>query len=528
MKKLIALLLVAVMVVGLFGCVKAPDTTTTQKPNDGTTAGGDPTNGTTAAPQLDYVELDWVVVQHGGSPNDLDLIQAKLDEYFLEKLNCKVNLIFDETYWDTMQTKLLSGEEIDIAYILDLDYAGMASAGAFNALDDLWEYMPNVKAMYSEDVWKCMTVDGKVYGAPGLRDNAYLMGVVYNNTLGNALGYNMAEVTKNWNSMMDAGKWALEAVKVRNEKFPEDADKPLMSNTIDPIPYAFAYEALVGTQSSPLAGCNVKGLEVDPSKGLETAFCFYETEAYKEFVLMQNELIRAGVYHPEKLNEFHDPNILINASWGYSWISDDLWGNGQETGLRVFEDALWTDAYSFTISTFSIPVGSKNPERAAMVLDLLFTDPYLATLCHFGIEGTHWQKNSAGQMEFIDRNSDPANLGWAFWFGIWHPNVAITDAPESYSGPDNIMTEKLEEYVADSVVATHTGFVFDSTNVANEIAACNNVIAEYKNLDRGTYAADEAGTLAALDQFIAKLKANGIDKIVAELQAQIDAYNAGK
>ena len=528
MKKLIALLLVAVMVLGLFGCVGPNNTTTTAKPNDGTTAGnGEPTNGTTAAPQLEYVELDWVVMLTG-SFTDLDLIQEALDKYFLEKLNCKVNLIDDRSYWEQMETRLYAGEEIDLVHLLDLDYDGMASAGAFYDFADLWQYMPNVKAMYSEDVWKCMEVDGNVYGAPGLRDNAYLMGVTYNNTLGTALGYNMEEVTKNWNSYMDAGEFLLDAVKVRNEKFPEDADKPLASNAVDPIPYAFAHEVVVGTQTSPIAGFNVAGLEVDASKGLDTAYCFYETEAYKEFCVMQQKLMAAGVYHPEKANYFVDANILLNGDWGYTWVDSNLYGNGQEIKLRVFEEALWTDAYSYYISTFAIPVGSKNPERAAMVLDLLMTDPYLATLCRFGVEGKHWEKNEAGKMQFIDRNADAGNMGWLSWYGIWHPNLAISECPESYSGPDNIMLEKMEEYVADATVAKHSGFVFDATNVANEVAACNNVIAEYKSLEKGTYANSEAEVLEAIDEFVAKLKANGLDKIIAEVQTQVDAYNAAQ
>ena len=525
MKKLIAFLLAAVMLLSLVACNAAPVETQPKETQGNTPVDTKPVETTVPVEELEYVELDWVVLLTG-SFNDLDLIQAALDEYFLEKLNCKVNLIDDRNYWENMETRLYAGEEIDLVHILDLDYAGMASAGAFYALDDLWEYMPNVKAMYSDDVWRCMTIDGKVYGAPGLRDNAYLMGVTYNNTLGTALGYDMEEVTKNWNSYMDAAEFLLEAVKVRNEKFPEDADKPLASNAVDPVPYAYAFETLAGTMTESLAGCNVPGLEVDASKGLDTAFCFYETQAYKDFCVMQQKLIAAGVYHPEKGNYFVDANILLNGDWGYSWVDSDLYGNGQEIKLRVFEDALWTDAYSFTISTTAIPIGSENPERAAMVLDLLMTDPYLATLCRFGVEGTHWEKDENGEMQFIGNNSDSSAMGWLSWYGIWHPNLAITECPVAYSGPDNIMLEKLEEYVADSSVAKHTGFVFDSTNVANEMAACMNVIAEYKALEKGTYADSEDKVLEAIDEFVGKLKANGLDKIIAEVQAQIDAYNA--
>ena len=55
-----------------------------------------------------------------------------------------------------------------------------------------------------------------------------------------------------------------------------------------------------------------------------------------------------------------------------------------------------------------------------------------------------------------------------------------------------------------------------------------NVIAEYKALEKGTYASSEADVLAAIDEFVGKLKANGLDKIIAEVQAQVNAYNAAQ
>lgn len=41
-------------------------------------------------------------------------------------------------------------------------------------------------------------------------------------------------------------------------------------------------------------------------------------------------------------------------------------------------------------------------------------------------------------------------------------------------------------------------------------------------------AASQEEVEALVDEFIAKLKANGVDTIVAEVQKQIDAWNAAK
>ena len=66
------------------------------------------------------------------------------------------------------------------------------------------------------------------------------------------------------------------------------------------------------------------------------------------------------------------------------------------------------------------------------------------------------------------------------------------------------------------------GFSFDATQVANEITACTNVVNKYhKALVCG--ALDPETTLP---QFNSELKDAGIDAIIEEKQAQLDAWLA--
>ena len=475
-----------------------------------------------AEEELEYVELNWLCRADGGN-NDVDLIQEALDEYFLEKLNCKVNFLHTKNYSEVVDTQLLAGDDLDLVYVYARDYSGLAKQGVFEPLDEYWEYGPNVKAMVSEDIWGCMTVDGHAYAVPTLRDNAYIMSAVYNNTLATKLGLDIEKDSQNWSSMKDVADYAIKAIKIRDEKFPEYKGKPLMSKYTGPVPYYYAFEQLSGN----LAGCNVSGLEVDATKGKDTVFSFYETEAYKEYALTQLELANSGVIDFELTSPDRNEYTLFQPGWGYTWISEDLYGLGYETKLAVFEDSLWTDGASYTVTATAIASASKNPERAMMVLDALCSDPYLATLLRFGVEGIHWERDAEGKMQLAGRNLDAQNRGWLSWFGNHHPNLHIAEAPESYSGPDNIMLKKMNEYVSDATVASHMGFVFNTDAVANEIAACNNVIAEYNGLDIGAYGTEEA-TLKAVDEFVAKLKANGLDKIIAEVQAQVDAWVAAR
>ena len=68
------------------------------------------------------------------------------------------------------------------------------------------------------------------------------------------------------------------------------------------------------------------------------------------------------------------------------------------------------------------------------------------------------------------------------------------------------------------------GFIFDPTPVQNEIAACSAKIDEYNvNLKFGKLGPMEESN-ASLEAFDKALTEAGIDKVVAECQAQLNAF----
>ena len=64
------------------------------------------------------------------------------------------------------------------------------------------------------------------------------------------------------------------------------------------------------------------------------------------------------------------------------------------------------------------------------------------------------------------------------------------------------------------------GFSFDTTNVVNEITACQNVTSKY----RASLECGEVDPAEVLPQFISDLKAAGIERIIQEKQTQLDAW----
>ena len=74
-----------------------------------------------------------------------------------------------------------------------------------------------------------------------------------------------------------------------------------------------------------------------------------------------------------------------------------------------------------------------------------------------------------------------------------------------------------------AAVSPNLGFLFDTTNVENEVAAVSGVIAEYQSDIFYGMLDDVEGRI---NDFVEKLNANGIEKIVAEAQTQLDAWRA--
>lgn len=86
------------------------------------------------------------------------------------------------------------------------------------------------------------------------------------------------------------------------------------------------------------------------------------------------------------------------------------------------------------------------------------------------------------------------------------------------------MWEQTKEINNNAQASPLLGFAFDAANVSAEIAQCKAVVDEYiPSLDSGSVDPDKY-----LPEFLSKLEASGVDKIISEMQTQVDAWLASK
>ena len=77
-------------------------------------------------------------------------------------------------------------------------------------------------------------------------------------------------------------------------------------------------------------------------------------------------------------------------------------------------------------------------------------------------------------------------------------------------------------YNASAKASPVLGFVFDESKVQAEVAACETVRKEYQSLLEEGF----LGGAEAIDEYAAALDAAGLDVVLAEAQAQYDAFLA--
>ena len=211
--------------------------------------------------------------------------------------------------------------------------------------------------------------------------------------------------------------------------------------------------------------------------------------------------------------------FLAQFPQGYIEILGDMYP-GRETANTVSDLALMSNGYVRAVLQ-AISVQSDNPERAAMLLELVNSDPVVANLLRFGVEGEHYEVVSEGRIDVTNFSHNGGgrgyqDYGYYFWYGGQFGNILVGHTPTFVSEE---FPQKLDDLNNSAVTGINLGFFFERTPVANEIAATTNVIAEYdstSNLLSGMVT-DVDGTV---DDFLQKLEDNGAQKIIDEAQKQ--------
>lgn len=535
MKKLLALLLAAVMVLGLAACGSGTSTPaeTTAAPAASSDASADNAADTTAAAALDPVTIKiWF---HGSNvtPDASAKVMEQVNAYLKDKINVTVDPIWG-TWGDfdtASVTSLAGGDDVDIYFTCNWsadEYNKYARDGYWVKLDDMLDtYAPELKSTIPQGIWDCAVTNGidgtGIYAVPALKDTATQNTWDVNGTLLAELGYDVDAVcAAGIDYYSDEFEEMLKKAKEYKASQGETDFYPLV---VEPV----VLERMVTGSSivtGDLNGAYMLSYYYDtehPSHDLGSQLVNkYGTEEFKKYAERTYDLAQKGYISPSTQNVGTSNDYLSACQASASYLfGTQSYAYGYEATTRgvrgidvryVPADAPYMDATSGQGAMMAISATSKNPERALMFLNLLNTDPALMTLMNYGVEGTNYTTNSDGTISFVD----DTHGGYMPWRnGMGNVRILPPTADEGVTYWDDFSA-----YYNSAEALPYGGFIFDNSSVSTEGAALANVYAEYAfNLMSGAVNPD-----TALPEFLSKMESAGIDAFVAEANSQLNAY----
>jgi putative aldouronate transport system substrate-binding protein len=161
---------------------------------------------------------------------------------------------------------------------------------------------------------------------------------------------------------------------------------------------------------------------------------------------------------------------------------------------------------------------SKHPDLAVKYMEEVNQNADLLNLLNFGIEGKHWEwKDKANKVIGLPAGQTMETTTWlpnTYWQFGDRRNLYLND-------PTDIgVWDRIDKGIAEADISPIMGFTFNPKPVENEIAQVNTVAEEYESLNRGMVEDIEA----KLAEYKERLKAAGMDAILAEAQRQIDEW----
>jgi len=546
-KKLLSLALVAVMASSMLAaCSKdtgsntttTPDTTTTTDTSSNTEAETteEPAVEETAS-ALDISEpvtLKWYL--HGSNVTDDSAVMEKVNEYLGEKLNVTLEPIWG-TWGDFDEGATLAingGDDIDIYFTCSWsadEYNQYAQKGAWVRLDDPDN---NLIEKYGSDVWAILpdvvkegaVIEGSdglgVYAVPGFKDFGTQNTWDVNVTLLEKYGYTVDDIKNT-----DYYGFGDIMAKVKEGEEAETGETFYPLNVEGAVLERMVNNSIIVSGDS--GTCNVLSYYIDPkdvSKDIGSKVVNkFATDEYKKFVEKTREYYNAGFIDPAlgNANSANDTLIAAQKSAKYL-IGTQSYALGYEVqtsaerGIHV-EYVPCTPPYVDKVATqgamMAISTASKNPERAMAFLNLLNTDPYLMTLLEYGVEGVHYNLNDDGLVVFNEEER-AKYTPWRNGMG----NITLLP-PQEGEGVD-FFTDTFIPYYTSAKGIPAFGYTFDPTNVETELAALSNVAGQYAlSLSTGTVDPE-----TVLPEFLSALESAGINTVVDEANAQLDAYFA--
>ncbi len=535
-KRIIALLMALAMLVALGACGGEGNSSSeapVSKPSEESskvesTSGGE-------IDLSEHVNLTFLVP---GDPSEGDFgkqVAEKWNEVFNEKINASVELNF--LGWNDWETRyalmLMSGENLDLvtcgAWMQIWDNA---SKGAFMNIGDLLPtYAPYLWESRDAAAWDSAKYKGEIFFVPQTDYSQWTdQGFEYRVDWANQFG-----MTDGLNSFEDIDEYLGHVKEAFPDIIPFDAHKDRKELWWDWV------QAKTDHVMMEMVTTGFTNLFYINSAEDYTVICpVFEDEVIMGFGDMMKSWSDKGYYREDVMNSsvdehkvFQEGMTALCGRHSQNFLRGDRYSfrKGMAEKGNTEADIAFVPIANMNNNLctldpandgVAIARGCKNPERALMALDLIYSDPELYRLMQYGIEGINYSIDEEGKRLRQDVEQYPVPE-YEFFSNLWGCRNDACEIP-SISEEDNAV----EEFAARAAIAKpfpFSGFAFDGTPVQTQLAAVSNACSQYMPLL--TYGKVES-VENTVKEFRTALEVAGYEDILKEIQSQIDAYLAAK
>lgn len=423
---------------------------------------------------------------------DLQLVQQKLNEYLEDQMDIQIELLMPANYEETLTDELVKSNQIDLAY---------CPSGAI-----LQEWVSN-DWLYSLDEWidkdgegikehvseeYFYYIDDKLYVVTTNRDRGRSMGLEYHVDLAEQYGIDMTGVT----GIEDLER-IFEQVK---EKCPEIVPTVVDYRFLHLVDGLGDYYGVLMDITSP----EVVNL--------------FETEEFLDFLRTIRQWQRKGYLYDRTENDNY-PLYYMTSKHIFSVVTTGKPGFASQESKLTGQNIGYIELKPYTVFSedvgygYVIPKTAADPEKSMKILNLLYSDSYLANLLMYGLEGTHYTLTEENQIHLLPER------GYSGINGYEYCNQYLANVLE---GESPTLWEEIETANQTAEKSVAYGFAFDDTAVRQEVARCDQVCEEYLEL----LFSGQADPEMLCEEFCRELEEAGIQRIIEEKQRQLDLFLA--
>ena len=492
MKKIIALLLASVMVLGLFACGAKTETPAAAGTTGSTNTGSTNTGSTETA---GVPTITWYTVG-GGNPANWDSWTAKVNEYLASQgLNINLNLqVIGWGDWGEKRHVLVqTGADYDIMFAPGSDLVNDATMGACADIEPFLAEVPGLTDLIPAAYFDACRVNGVLYGVPCYKDSSMTNYFVWTKDVVEASfpeyteAHTLAEI--------------YDGLKACVEANPGEIGLSLASNGFPPIT----------GQKYDSAGLPDCGIGIAYEGGTEFVAVWEQADVQADLEVLAEMYANGLINSDAPVLDTFEGMCIVGVAQGWPSAAKG-WGEGRgcEVVVSQYEDTVVsTDTVRGSVLT--INANSAHKLECMKLIELVNTDTQLRDWLWYGEEGVNYEYVEEDGVKKVQK----INTDWtmaAYTQGTFF--VATPEVGSDGFGEVQVQNEN-------AIASPAMGFIPDTTEIADEISAVQAIFEEYKSLIMtGT------GGQESIDAMMAAMRDAGFDTILAEVNAQFAAWKA--